>query len=158
VDDKLQINPLANSRSAIVAILRGFESRNRSVELASPKGARYARYKITSPDGTIVLSTIAGRVYRHPEVPQKICRCKHLAKRMLDLAGVLVTARGDFSPEEKEVAAAFFEKMPKPAVVKPADSGSSKGVTVGIREQREFEEAWGHALDGGRRESNVLLE
>lgn len=158
VDEGLEINPLTRSKSAITAILRGFEALNWTAAAVSPEGARYPRYEITSPDGSAALSTIGGKVYRHPEVTEQICRRKHLTKRMLDLAGVPVPPGGDFSPEEKEVAAAFFEKMPKPAVVKPADSGSSQGVTVGIREQAQFDDAWRHALDGGRRNSSVLLE
>lgn len=43
-------------------------------------------------------------------------------------------------------------------MVKPTDSGASKGVTVGVRNQAEFEAAWEHALSGGRSSSNVLIE
>lgn len=158
VSERLGINPLVSTKAAISAILRGFEAVGWSTAGVSPQGERHARYAITAPDGSVTLSTIGGKVYRHPEVTEQICRRKHLTKRMLDLAGVRTPSGGDFSPEEQEVAAAFFEKMPKPAVVKPADSGASQGVTVGVSEPEQFDDAWKHALNGGRRNSSVLLE
>ncbi|WP_269434462.1 ATP-grasp domain-containing protein [Corynebacterium occultum] len=97
-------------------------------------------------------------MYKHPPATEQICRRKHLTKRMLDLANLSTPAGGDFAPSEPEVAAAFFEKMPKPVVVKATDSGGSKGVTVGVRNREQFELAWSHALADGRKSSNVLIE
>lgn len=48
--------------------------------------------------------------------------------------------------------------MPKPIVVKATDSGGSKGVTVGVFTEEEFDQAWEHALKAGRSSSNILLE
>lgn len=120
--------------------------------------SRHSLHELVSPDGTQQLSMVGGKVFRHPPVTETICRRKHLAKRMLDLAGVPVPAGGDFSPQERAAAAAYFEKVPKPAVLKPTDSGSSQGVTVGVRTAEEFDAAWKHALDGSRGRSNVMIE
>lgn len=152
------INRLATTRSARLRITRRFEQYGWTVQRIGDPTSKYPKNSILSPDGSETLQMIDGKVFRHPETTDLICRRKHLTKRMLDLAGVANPDGGDFGPEEKEVATAFFDVIPKPVVVKPSDSGSSRGVTVGVATRKEFSVAWDHALDGGRKGSNVLVE
>lgn len=154
----LEINRLDITRSAIRSITRRFEELGWTTEAVPGATSRFSRYRIVSPDGSEVLFMLGGKVYRHPEYTEQICRRKHLTKRMLDLKALPMPIGGDFSPREKEVAAAYFDQMPKPVVVKATDSGGSKGVTVGVRERADFEVAWQHALAEGRETSNVLIE
>ena len=157
-DAGLGINHLDTTRSAIRSITTRFEELGWSVEAITDSTTRFSRHKIISPDGSEVLSMISGKVYRHPAYTEQICRRKHLTKRMLDLDRVPMPAGADFSAGEREVAAAYFDKMPKPVVIKPTDSGGSKGVSVGVDTRLEFEQAWQHALAEGRKDSNVLVE
>lgn len=155
VDVGLKMNVLSITRSTITSITRRFAELGWSIE---PISGTTSRHRIVCPGGNEFLSMVGGKVYRHPEYTEQICRRKHLTKRMLDLEGLPMPTGGDFLSSEKEIAAAYFEKMPKPAVVKPTDSGGSMGVTVGVHDRAEFEAAWQHALDGGRSKSNVLVE
>lgn len=157
LEAELPINPLKITRSAIKSILDQFSELGWSVEVI-PKESRHKYHTVTSPDGTESLSMIGGKVYRHPSHTEEICRRKHLTKRMLDLDGLPTPVGGDFSPKDKAIAAAYFQKMPKPAVVKPVDAGGSHGVTVGVRDASEFDRAWEYALSEGRNNSNVLVE
>lgn len=154
----LSIVPLVTTKSAIASITRRFDDLGWAVELTSSPGARPLRHKMTSPDGEDVLDMVDAKVYRHPASTDQICKRKHLTKRMLDLAGLPAPAGGDFSVDEKDVAAAFFEKMPKPVVVKPTGAGASKGVTVGVDSLSGFDAAWGYAVNGGGASSRVLIE
>lgn len=155
IDIGLEINDLTTTRSTITSITRGFGELGWSIE---PIADNISRHSIVSPNGKENLSMVGGKVYRHPDYTEQICRRKHLTKRMLDLKNLPMPVGGDFSPREKEIAAAYFAKMPKPVVVKPTDSGGSQGVTVGVHDSAEFDAAWQHALDGGRSNSNVLVE
>ncbi|APT82187.1 phosphoribosylglycinamide synthetase ATP-grasp domain protein [Corynebacterium ammoniagenes] len=158
LEKKLGYNQLDITRSAILAITRGFESKGWQVKELILENSRFKRYEITSTDGVEKLSMIGGKVFRHPSSTEYICRRKHLTKRMLDYAQLRTPLGADFSPKEKAVAGVFFEMMPKPVVVKATDSGGSNGVTVGVTNQEEFSKAWDHALSDGRQSSNVLVE
>lgn len=155
LDSGLEINHLRITHSAITSITRRFEEFGWSVE--APPGTRN-RNTIVSPDSNITLSMADAKVFRHPKYTDQICKRKNLTKRMLDLDRVPTPVGADFSSTEKEIASALFEKMPKPAVVKPTDSGGSRGVTVGVTSQSEFERAWYHALAEGRSDSNIIIE
>lgn len=158
IDANLEINYLKITRSTILSITRQFEELGWSVEAVIDDTSRHQRHKIISPDGNLTLSMIGGKVYRHPAFTEQICRRKHLTKRMLELESLPIAAGGDFSPREREIATAYFKKLPKPVVVKPTDSGGSEGVTIGVSNPAEFETAWVHALAGARKNSNVLVE
>lgn len=144
--------------SAIRSITENFESLGWSVEPVEGTASRFSRHTVVSPDNNLTLSMTGGKVYRHPGYTEQICRRKHLTKRLLEIDSLPTPAGGDFSPKEREVAAAFFDKLPKPAVVKPTDSGGSQGVSVGVWNRAEFDTAWRDALAESRSASNVLVE
>lgn len=100
----------------------------------------------------------SAKVYRHPIYTEQICQRKHLTKRMLEQDKLPTPGGLDFSPKEKHIARLYFQKMAKPVVLKPTNSGSSHGVTVGVYGSEEFELAWNFALEDGRADSNVLIE
>lgn len=154
----LEVNHLETTRDAIRSMTEKFEGLGWSVVKIEDEKTRHRRHKLSSPDGQLELSMIGGKVYRHPSSTEQICRRKHLTKRMLDLDFLPTPVGADFTSSEKSIAAAFFEKMPKPVVVKPTDSGSSNGVTVGVIDSDGFSEAWEYALAEGRASSNVLVE
>lgn len=158
LDKNLSYNHLEITRSAILAITRGFEEKGWRVIETTPEGSRFKQYELISPDGSERLSMLGGKVFRHPDYTEQICRRKHLAKRMLDFAGLPTPAGADFAADERAIAGAFFEMMPKPAVVKVSDSGGSQGVSVGITTSDEFDEAWQYARAAGRDTSHVLVE
>lgn len=153
-----KINHLKTTTSAIRSIIEKFEALGWSVEPVEDEASRFSRHTVISPDSTQSLSMMGGKVYRHPGYVEQICRRKHLTKRLLDIDGVPTPAGGDFSPKEREIAAAFFDKLPKPTVIKPTDSGGSQGVSVGVRNRSEFDAAWTNALADSRSASNVLVE
>ncbi|PCC18685.1 hypothetical protein [Brevibacterium aurantiacum] len=158
LEANLPINNLATTVDAIRSITDKFAERGWSVSKIQDESSRHRKHEIKSPEGHIELSMIGGKVYRHPVSTEQICRRKHLTKKMLDLASLPTPAGADFGPKEQGVARAFFEMMPKPVVVKPTDSGSSHGVTVGVTDLSSFNSAWEYALDEGRHNSNVLIE
>lgn len=150
--------PVKPRRSMIPRTVLLFRERGWEVEDLRGPGERVTRNRLTSPDGTLVLGMVGGMVYRHPDTTARICKRKHLTKRMLTYAGVAVPEGGEFSPQDREVAEVFFEMMPKPIVVKPTDAGGSQGVTVGVVDLPGLRAAWDHALAGRRANSNVLME
>lgn len=158
VEQGIEINELDTTRDAIAAITNRFQELGWTVTKVKDEKSRFRKHRIESPDGQETLLMTGGKVYRHPSLTEQICRRKHLTKRMMDFAGLPMPAGADFAPVEKEVAAAFFTKMTKPVVVKPTDSGGSKGVTVGVSDLDQFAKAWAHALADERKASNVLVE
>lgn len=154
-DRGLSINPLKITRSTIASIIRQFRSLDWNVE-AETAGPN--RYRLSSPDNRIELSMIGGKVWRHPTSTEQICRSKQLTKRMLEFENIPTPSGVDLSAHEEHVAQAFFEKMPKPVVVKPAAAGGSQGVSLGVTTSAEFTKAWHYALEGPRRESPVIIE
>lgn len=158
IDAGLTLNNLQVTKSAISSIRRRFDTLGWKSTPNVESTPKTPRYTVLAPNGRESLQMVGGKVFRHPNHTETICRRKHLAKRMLELGGVPVPVGGDFLPEEKEIALAYFGMMPKPAVVKPTDSGGSAGVTIGVNDSNQFLEAWDHALAGGRKKSNVLVE
>ena len=158
IDVELPLNTLEITKPAVTSILRGFGSLGWKPLFDVSSTQKSPRYVIHSPNQQEVLQMVGGKVFRHPKRTETICTRKHLTKRMLELGQLPVAIGGDFLPEEKEIAVAYFEMMTKPAVVKPADSGGSAGVTVGVVDNLEFEKAWDNALAGGRKNSRVLIE
>lgn len=158
VDPKLETNYLKITKSAIKSITDKFDALGWTVENTTDPEGRYSKHILKSPNEEITLAMLGGKVFRHPLFTEQICRRKHLTKKMLNLSGVTVPQGDDFSSSEKEVAKAYFTKIPKPAVIKPTDSGGSHGVTVGVDTESEFDTAWEYALSEGRGRSNVLIE
>lgn len=158
LETALEINHLETTRDAIRSIITKFEELGWSVVKIEDEKTRHRRHKLISPDGNLELSMIGGKVYRHPSSTEQICRRKHLTKRMLALSYLPMPVGADFTPAERDIAKAFFEKMPKPVVIKPTDSGSSNGVSVGVADNDGFIGAWNYALADGRGSSNVLVE
>jgi D-alanine-D-alanine ligase-like ATP-grasp enzyme len=158
VDPGLTFNSVKTTQSTVKGIVDGFESLGwASAKVHNPRSS-HPRHRLVSPDGSIELSMSSAKVFRHPMHTEQICQRKHLTKRMLEFDKLPTPAGADFSPKERNVARAFFEKVPKPVVMKPTNSGGSHGVTVGVSDVSEFEAAWKFALDEGRSDSNVLIE
>lgn len=158
LQNELPLNDLKTTKSAIKPIIEGFQARHWSVEDVTPEGEKTKRHRLVSPDGETSLKMTTAKVFKHPPTTEMICKRKHLTKRMLDFAGIPTPGGADFSLEDKEVAKAFFNLLPKPTVVKPTNSGGSHGVTVGVTNVEEFERAWDVAVSEAEPNSHILLE
>ncbi|MGP5122999.1 hypothetical protein ACTXJU_08880 [Glutamicibacter ardleyensis] len=158
IDSGLSLNALPATRSAIASIVSRFERFGWSTRTEAESTPKVNRRQIVSPDGRITLSMIGGKVFRHPEYVERICKRKQLTKKMLDLRNVPTPIGGDFASDELEIAVAYFEIMPKPVVVKPTDAGGSAGVTIGVANVSDFRTAWSHAISEGGNKSNVMVE
>ena len=158
IEPCLPFNHLKTTTSAVRSILNGFHSKGWSSKEIADEKVKNPRYKLVSPGGEIELVLNSSKVSRHPLHTEQICQRKHLTKRMLDLAELPSPAGADFSRREKGVARAYFEKLPKPVVIKPTNSGGSHGVTIGVFTLDDFEHAWKFAIDEAGADSNVLIE
>lgn len=154
----LEVNYLSNPRSASSVMVRRFEHLGWTLVDLSEPNSRFPRRRLVSPNGNIQLQMVGAKIYRHTKHTEEICRRKHLTKRVLDFDGVPTPRGADFGAGEKEIARIFFDKMPKPVVIKPTDAGSSEGVSVGVLDRTAFDAAWEYALAEGRKQSNVLIE
>lgn len=158
LQNELPLNNLKTTKSAIKPIVEGFQARHWYVEDVTPEGEKTKRHRLVSPDGETSLKMTTAKVFKHPPTTEIICKRKHLTKRMLDFAGIPTPGGADFALEDKEVAKAFFNLLPKPTVVKPTNSGGSHGVTVGVTNVEEFEHAWDIAASEAEPNSHILLE
>ncbi|MGO3366255.1 ATP-binding protein [Agrococcus casei] len=158
VEPRMNFNQLRTTTSAIRSIIDRFERFGWTSEVVPVEEGRHPRHRLLSPDGAIELAMNSAKVSRHPHHTEVICQRKHLTKRMLEFDNLPTPPGADFSSREKLAAKAFFEKIPKPVVVKPTNSGGSSGVTVGVSDSEAFEDAWKFALAEGRSDSSVLIE
>lgn len=156
--NKLEINSLENIHPVVTSIITQFGDYGWNVEKLAGGSDRTPLHRLTSPNGGIKLSMRGGKVFRHSNTTETICKYKNITKLMLELADVPVPKGAHFLPSQYGVALAYFDRMPKPVVVKPTDAAGSLGVTVGIRTAESFEAAWKNALSGGRQNSNILVE
>lgn len=60
----------------------------------------------------------------------RVCMVKPAAKALLKSAGLRVAKSLEFSAQDKSTAETLFELFPKGVVIKPADKGSSVGLTA----------------------------
>lgn len=60
----------------------------------------------------------------------RVCMVKPAAKALLKSAGLRVAKSLEFSAQDKPTAETLFELFPKGVVIKPADKGSSVGLTA----------------------------
>ena len=85
----------------------------------------------------------------------RVLKNKNFARKFFEKAGVSV-ARGEaFSRNKMEQAKQFALNLTS-AVVKPVDGNKAKGVTVGVKSDREFKNAWASAVKVSKR--GVLVE
>ncbi|WP_431711860.1 hypothetical protein [Glutamicibacter uratoxydans] len=158
VEPRLEFNHLKTTKSAINSIINEFQKLGWTTEHVENTKSKVPKHRIISKDGSIILSMSSAKVFRHPMYTEQICQRKHLTKRMLAFEKLPIPAGSDFSPTEKNIARAFFGKIPKPVVIKPTNSGGSHGVTVGVLTIEDFESAWNFAIDEGGSNSSVLIE
>ncbi|NLA05990.1 MAG: hypothetical protein GX881_09805 [Firmicutes bacterium] len=85
----------------------------------------------------------------------RVLKNKNFARRFFEKAGVSV-ARGEAFSRNKMKQAKKFALSLTSAVVKPVDGNKAKGVTVGVKSNREFKNAWASAVKVSKR--GVLVE
>lgn len=78
-------------------------------------------------------------------VGARITKDKTMTRKFLKNAGLNVMKGKSFSIKEKEKALDFALTLPS-SVIKPNDGNKGKGVTVGIKTKKEFENAWSNAM------------
>lgn len=158
VDRKLSFNSLKTTTSAIKRMTDRFEANGWVVRDTTTEESKHPRHEITSPDGSITLKMNSAKVFRHPMHTEQICQRKNLTKKMLEFDGVPVPRGAEFSIRDRGPAAALFSKMQKPVVIKPSNSGGSRGVTVDAFTLGDFQTAWKTAADEAGDHGTVLLE
>lgn len=80
---------------------------------------------------------------------------KDLAREFFNESGISIAKGKLFSRKQKEQAESFALNLSS-AVVKPVDGGKGKGVTVGVKNKREFARAWSAAKKTTKR--GILIE
>lgn len=78
-------------------------------------------------------------------VGSRLVKDKTMTKIFLKIAGLNVMKGMSFSTKEKEKAYNYAMSLPA-SVIKPADGNKSRGVTVGVNNREEFENAWSNAV------------
>lgn len=144
--------------SHVTPIQKTLEDVGWSVEKVEKSEWKSARYRLLAPDSSMELWLNGSRVSRHPRETTLICERKELTRKMLSLAGVPIPLGADFSPNEMDFAAIYFSRIQKPAVLKPSNSGASKGVTTGVYSAASFAEAWEKAANAAGRSGRVIIE
>ncbi len=88
-------------------------------------------------------------------VGARIVKDKTMTKKFLKIAALNVMEGMSFSVNEKEKAYNYAMSLPA-SVIKPADGNKSRGVTVGVNNREEFENAWNNAASVTN--SKILVE
>lgn len=78
-------------------------------------------------------------------VGARIVKEKPITRKFLKIAGLNVMEGKSFSIKEKENALNYALSLPA-SVIKPSDGNKGKGVTVGVKNKEEFEDAWNNAV------------
>lgn len=116
------------------------------------------RTKFTSSDGNTEVWVNGSEVSRHPKETTIITVRKELTKKMLQAQGIPTPPGADFAQNEKKYAELFFNQLDGPKVIKPTNSGQSRGVTVGATTPEQFDLAWEKACEPGGRHGRILIE
>lgn len=155
VKNDLPINEILNTTPMYKSIVECFESNGWTKTGVT---GRPRRFRMQDPNGDYGVTVRGISTTRHPAVTTKICRSKHHTKKLLNLAGVSTPTGAEFQRDESQIASEFFNKMPKPVVVKPTNASSSHGVSVNVSNAEEFQKAWTTAIEESNDNSRVLIE
>lgn len=153
--DPRNMNSLPRLENPVAMLRQAFRNRGWSVRL-DPQNTK--RSILSSPSGEVQLWQSSGKVWRHPETTETLCKSKDWTSRLLRKAGVPVARGLVFDPDEKSLAKALWRDVADRVVVKPSNSGQSRGVTVGVDSDSAFEMAWDTALSVRTSRSKVLVE
>ena len=122
-----------------------------------PPKHRPFRTVFTPPGNGAPVKMIDGKLFRHSLEVDLIAKNKELTRKFLDSNSVPLPTGTDFSREDKEIARLYFQTFDGPCVTKPTNSGGSRGVTVGIKSNADFEKGWDLAVSSPNTK-RVLLE
>lgn len=157
IDKGIGINRLDSVTSTVGALHRGFREYGWTIEnrKESPEGPSL-KY-LVSPDGDQELRMVDGKIWRHPQLTDLVCKSKTMTKKFLGLNSVPFPSGAEFGLDQKQFAEAYLEKMGGLSVIKPAGAGGSKGVTIGVT-PGGFEAAWNHAVRYKGTGDQVIVE
>lgn len=153
--DGLEINSLEKTLSIVAGLAREFRKYGWTVKSA---GDATKDRIVLDRAGVAQLRIRGGKVWRHSDATENICKSKDYTKKFLELSGIPVARGADFASEEFEIAVKYLEKLATTAVVKPSNSGGSRGVTSEVRTRDQLQTAWDHALRYGIGRRRVVLE
>lgn len=83
---------------------------------------------------------------------------KHATKQAFVNSGLPVADGKNFRVDEFEAAQDYFERIPKPIVVKASAGSMGDSVSVNVSSQEDFIAAWQKATRGLRAQSTIMLE
>lgn len=99
-----------------------------------------------------------GKVWRHPDATEKICKDKEITRRLLEFEGVRVPRGMAFEVNDRDIADAVRPRLGHSVVVKPSNAGGSHGVTVGVTDGGGFREAWDRAASVRTQGLRIVVE
>ncbi|MFJ8235750.1 hypothetical protein ACIQ34_08385 [Ureibacillus sp. NPDC094379] len=85
----------------------------------------------------------------------RILKNKNLARKFLKAAGISIAVGKYFGRGEKKKAAAYASSL-SACVIKPSDGHKGNGVSVGVKNEQEFHNAWNTAIKNTQ--GGVLVE
>ncbi len=85
----------------------------------------------------------------------RILKNKVLARTFFKNTGLSV-ARGRYFGKKNKVEAKNYALKQAPCVIKPSDGRKGKGITVGVKNEKDFEHAWEYALENCKK--GILVE
>ncbi|WP_435653870.1 hypothetical protein [Corynebacterium stationis] len=153
----LKVNKLEKLDSTVGALHKGFRANGWMIERRKDSISEKETKYLVSSDSQISLRMADAKIWRHPELTDQICKSKSMTKKFLGLNSVEFPSGAEFGLSQKDFAAAYVEKMGTDAVLKPAGSGGSRGVTVGVTPDN-FEKAWAHAAHHVGADGQIIVE
>lgn len=153
--DPRQLNSLETMASPVALLRRAFTDRGWTV---TSEGAEARTKLFLAPDGDTVLRQSDGKVWRHPDTTETICKSKDWSARLMRDNGVPVADGLVFDLDEAPLAELLWRTVADSVVVKPSNSGGSRGVTVGVDSDDRFIAAWEKATSVRASRKKVVVE
>ena len=94
-------------------------------------------------------------------VGMHICNRKHDTRKILRDNGINVTKSKKFTYKDMNEGLKYAQEIGFPVVIKPTTLSRGRGVTANIKNEKEFENAWNHAVSAykkSRKTKDILVE
>ena len=153
--DPRRLNSLETMASPVALLRRAFTDRGWTV---TADRAETRTKLFLAPDGNTVLRQRDGKVWRHPDTTETICKSKDWSARLMRGNGVPVANGLVFDLDEEPLAGLLWRTVADSVVVKPSNSGGSRGVTVGVDSDERFSAAWEKATAVRASRKKVVVE
>lgn len=137
-----------------------YSKNSASLSKLIPNEFRKLGYSVTKVDRYDIVQVDGGKIYLWQSIPigtslvsAKMVGNKGVTRKFLEESGISVARGRSFTRKDKEKAKHYALKLSS-AVIKPIGGSKGKGVTVGVKDKKEFQDAWVKASKSGK----VLIE